>query len=71
VFVVLASYLLLLQDVVTRCGLPYAFVVFKLARDGSPVYGVEIDVPSADKAAPCRSFFFWASTSESQRPGYE
>lgn len=73
-FVVPASYLSLLQAVVTRCGLPYASVVFELAGDGSPVYpvyGVEIDVPSNSEVAPCHSFFFWALADESQHPGHE
>ena len=39
------SYLSLLQAVAARCGLPYASVVFERAGDGTPVYGVEIDVP--------------------------
>jgi hypothetical protein len=70
-FVVPASYLALLQAVVARCGLPYASIVFELAGDGTPVYGVEIDVPFAGEVVSCRRFFFWASADEFQRPGYE
>jgi hypothetical protein len=63
-FVVRVSYLSVLQAVVARCGLPYASVVFELAADGAPVYGVEIDVPCGSSMLPCKSFLFWA-------PGYE
>ena len=57
-FAVRASYLSLLEAVVARCGLPYASVVFEMAGDGSPIYGVEVDVPYAGAVAPCRSVFF-------------
>jgi hypothetical protein len=55
-----ASYLALLQAVAARCGLPYASVVFEVAGDGSPIYGVEVDVPCVGTVASCRSVFFWS-----------
>jgi hypothetical protein len=63
-FTVRASYLALLQAVAAQCGLPYASVVFEVAGDGSPIYGVEVDVPCTGAVASCHSVFFWA-------PGYE
>lgn len=70
-FAVRASYLSLLQSVAARCGLPYASVVLEMAGDGSPVYGVEVDVPCAGSSAPCRSFFFWAAGDGFSGPAYE
>ncbi|KAG0516852.1 hypothetical protein BDA96_09G037900 [Sorghum bicolor] len=70
-FVVGPSYLSLLQSVAARCGLPYASVVFERATDGSPVYGVEVEVPCFDTHRACRSFFFWAPQSEFSGAGYE
>jgi len=37
--------------------LPYASMVFEMAEDGSPIYGVEVDVPFVGNVAPCHSFF--------------
>jgi len=70
-FAIRASYLSLLQTVAARCGLPYASVVFEMAGDGSPVYGVEVVVLCAGNVAPCRSFFFWAPGDGFSGPGYE
>jgi hypothetical protein len=70
-FAVGASYLSLLQIVAAKCGLPYASVVFEVAGDGSPAYGVEVDVPCAGAVMACRSFFFWAPPREFSGQGYE
>lgn len=70
-FVVGASYLSLLQTVAARCGLPYASVVFERDGNGSPVYGIEIDVPCAGSTLCCRSFFFWAPMDATSGPGYK
>jgi len=70
-FVVGASYLSLLQCVAARCGLPYASVVFEVAADGTPVYGVELDVPSFDTILASHRFFFWAPSDEFSGAGYE
>jgi len=70
-FVVGTSYLSLLQAVAARCGLPYASVVFERAGDGTPVYGVEIDVPCFGAVVASRCFFFWAPQEEFSAPGYE
>ena len=70
-FVVGTSYLSLLQAVAARCGLPYASVVFERAGDGTPVYGVEIDVPCFGAVVASRSFFFWAPQEEFSALGYE
>jgi len=70
-FVVRASYLVLLQTVAARCGLPYVSVVFEMVGDGSPIYGVEVDVPCSEAVASCHSVFFWAPRDEFSRPGYK
>lgn len=70
-FVVGASYLSLLQSVAARCGLPYASVVFERAGDGSPIYGVEVEVPCLGAPLACRSFFFWAPPGEFSDGPYE
>ena len=70
-FAVRASYLALLQTVAARCGLPYASMVFEMAGDGSPIYGVEVDVPCSRVVAPCRSVFFWAPGDDFSGPRYE
>lgn len=70
-FAVGASYLSLLEAVAARCGLPYASVVYEISVDGSPAYGVEIDVPCTDAVFTCRSFFFWAPAGQFSGPGYE
>lgn len=70
-FVVGTSYPSLLQVVAARCGLPYASVVFERARDGTPVYGVEIDVPCFCAVVASCSFFFWAPQEEFSAPGYK
>ena len=54
-----------------RCGLSYASVVFERAGDGTPVYGVEIDVPCFGAVVASRCFFFWAPQEEFSAPGYE
>lgn len=70
-FAVRASYLSLLEAVAARCGLPYASMVFEMAEDGSPIYGVEVDVPFVGNVAPCHSFFFWAPRDGFLGPSYE
>jgi len=70
-FAVRASYLALLQTVAARCGVAYASVVFEVAGDGSPIYGVEVDVPCAGAIVPCRSVFFWAPRDGFPGPAYE
>ena len=71
IFVVGASYLSLLQGVVVWCGLPYAAMVTEFTRDGTPVYGVELDLPCVGPVRRCRSFFFWASMEDCCASGYE
>lgn len=39
-------------------GLPYASVVSEMAEDGSPIYGIEIDVPCVGAIVPYGSYFF-------------
>jgi hypothetical protein len=46
-------------------------VVFEIAGDGTPAYGVEIDVPCFGTVVVCRRFFFWAPPDELSGPGYE
>jgi hypothetical protein len=70
-FVVGAPYLSLLESVAIRCGLPYASVVFERGDDGSPIYGVEVEVPCFGAALAGRSFFFWAPQGEFPDAGYE
>lgn len=70
-FAVRASYLASLQAVAARCGLLYASVVFERTGDGSPIYGVEVDVPCSGAVAPCHTFFFWAPGDNFSGPGYE
>jgi hypothetical protein len=70
-FAIGASYLSLLQTIAAKCGLPYASIVFEVAGDGSPAYGVEVDVPCAGAVMACRSFFFWAPPGELSAGGYE
>lgn len=47
-FIVAASYLSLLQVVAVRCSLPYVSLVSGVAEDGTPVYGIEVEVPSME-----------------------
>ena len=46
------------EGVVVRCGLPYAAMVTEFTGDGTPVYGVELDLPCVGPVRRCRSFFF-------------
>jgi hypothetical protein len=70
-FIVGASYLSLLQAVAARCSLPYVSLVSEVAGDGTPVYGIEVEVPSGQNTYCTHSFFFWAASVGTARAGYE
>lgn len=70
-FIVGVSYLSLLQVVANRCALPYVSVVSEVAGDGTSVYGVEVEVPSAQTARCKRTGFFWAPEDSAGGFGYE
>lgn len=70
-FAVGASYLSLLRAVAARCGLPYADVVSEVAGDGTPIYGVEIGVPSPQVNRCSSSIFFWAPEDAAGGAGHE
>lgn len=57
-FTVGASYLSLLQAVASRCALSYVSLVSVFAGDGSPVYGIKIEVPSGHSVPRNRTVFF-------------
>lgn len=53
------SYLELLPRVASHCGLSYASIIFEVAGDGSPLYGIELCLPPETTCDFGRIFFFW------------
>lgn len=70
-FMVGASYLSLLQAVAARCFLPYLSVVSEVAEDQTPVYGIEVEVPSPQSSHCNGTVFFWAPPGFPAVAGYE
>lgn len=60
-FVVGASYVSLLQAVVSRCDSVSISYLCEVGHDGSVLAGVEIEMPPFDVAAAPRHVFFWSS----------